>query len=441
MIAGPTVRRVLAMPASTSRSRVFLACLAGTSLEWFDFFLYSSVILYLPETFLPEDEQASVWTFLIFIAGFVARPLGAIIFARLGDAKGGQRVLMVTLLLMILGIVLPFFIEPYERMGPVAPALLVLERFVQGLSLGGEWGAAVVLAFDHTGTRTRRATATSWVQLGVPVGLLLTFGTWTLAKRVSGSNKNFEEWGWQLPFLMSAALMVVGLWLSNDAKKQKMFDDRETSPARLWEVFRTHRPALAAAFCVRIGVDVAFYIFAIYPIAKSAQSPHDHGMLVGERAVFIGALAALAVIPLSAVLSDLLDRHKVYYIGVVATAIWVTFFFFPLVDSPSPPNVYLAIGVGMTLHAVMYGPQAAFIAERFHSKVRYSGTSLGYHLPGLLGGALALEIAKRLDDGRFAATGLPVYLLAMLAVTVYGLVNAPDPVAESPGPDDPAQSA
>lgn len=401
-------------PAPRSH-KVFVACLIGTALEWWDFFLYSMLILH-PELLFPDDptaqgELAKVMVVITFMIGFVARPLGALIFAYFGERKGRRNVLMATLLLMGLSTVSTVLIPYISSIGSAALVLLVLERFAQGLSLGGEWGGAVELALQHT-IGPRRGITTSFVQLGVPVGLLCAYGTWKLAEIVSGPG--FESWGWQLPFLLSFALVVAGLWIRYDVAEPPSARQPPLRSANLVrDLLSTHVWALTAAFCARIGVDVAFYLFALSVLHKST----------GLDAVLIGSVAPLFVIPLSAALSDRWGRwgrYRVYLVGVVATGTWA-FIFFRLLGTGSPGHVYLAVGVGLALHAVMYGPQAAFIADMFHPRVRYIGLSMGYQLPGMLGGAVAPFVANWIDED---ATASSLYLLTMLAVTVIGLAIA-----------------
>jgi Na+/melibiose symporter-like transporter len=281
---------------------------------------------------------------------------------------------------------------------------------------------------------------TSLVQVGVPAGLLLAYGTWELTKLVIGPG--FYTWGWRLAFALPFLFLVlVGRWLwgplrrmsgqdhqarekGNHHARKKAVSDLVRSAASQLKVFRTHPKALAAAFCARLGVDVAFYVFAFYQIsyvATHTDLKRDDGLY----AVMIGSFAPLIMIPLAGALSDCLGRwgrHKVYFVGAFLTMIWAPIFLW-LLDSGSRTHLFLAVGVGLALHAVMYGPQAAFIAEMFSAEVRYIGASFGYHLPGIFGGALAsLFLADKLMSWH-GSSAVSVYMIAMLGVTMIGVVK------------------
>jgi MFS family permease len=414
--------------AASRARRVVRACLAGTALEWYDFFLYNTAAaLVFGALFFPQADPAvgTLLAFATYGVGFVARPVGALIFGHFGDRVGRRNVLAATLLIMGMATFLIGLLPAYAAMGTLAPALLVSLRFVQGLSLGGQWGGAVLMTMEH-GAPARRGLTTAWVQVGVPAGTLLASGMLGLAHWALPED-DFLTWGWRLPFLLSGVLALMGLWIRRNLPESPEFEalrrEGRISTRPLAEVLRRRRRALASAFCARIGVDVAFYTFTLYLLTYLAEQAAAPGAW-GINAVLLGSAVQLVLIPVFGAASDRLGRRQVCLAGAVVAAVW-GFVFFPLLDSGSFAAVALAVGVGLAAHAAMYGPQAAFIAELFPARTRYSGTSLGYQLAGVPGGALAPVIAIVLFDAFASGTAIALYVLAALGVTALGLAIAP----------------
>ncbi|MEU8360335.1 MFS transporter [Nonomuraea sp. NPDC048882] len=418
------------MSGSTQQTRrVILASLIGTSLEWYDFFLYTTAAtLVFPKLFFPSLDpfNAVLVSLTTNAVAFVARPLGGIVFGHFGDRVGRKTVLVVTLLVMGVSTFLIGVLPGYASVGVLAPVLLALLRFVQGLGLGGEWGGAVIMSLEH-GDGRRRGFNASWPQVGVPAGYVLATGLLALMSFVM-SDAAFLSWGWRVPFLLSGALVFVGLWVRLKVTESPLFEAVEQQGVKarmpLVEVLRTHPRALLSAFTARIGVDVAFYTFTAYIIVYITtvlELPRSYAL----NAVLIGSALQLALIPLAGALSDRYGRRPVYFAGVLGAAVWV-FVFFPLLDTKSFPLIALAAVVALVTHAAMYGPQAAFIAELFSTRLRYSGASMGYQVAGIVGGALAPVIALQLFASYQSTIAVSIYVVIALAVTTVGLAIAPE---------------
>src|SRR3954451_1403507 len=381
-----------AMATQRSPRKVIVASLIGTSLEWYDFFLYSTAAaVVFNKLFFPEASPATgtLLAFTTAAVGFVARPLGGIVFGHLGDRRGRKQVLVITLLTMGIATVLIGALPTYASIGIAAPVLLALLRFVRGLGLGGEWGGAVLMTLEH-GSPERRGLNTSWPQVGVPMGNLLAAGALGLLGAVL-SEDAFLSWGWRIPFFLSGALVLAGLWIRLTVAESPLFAEVEQSGAKaklpLVEVLKRHPRQLLIAMAARIGTDVAFYTFTVYSVVYLTGVAGEERS-VGLAAVLVGSACQLGLIPCFGALSDRFGRRPVYAVGAVAAAAW-SFAFFPLLSSGSTPVIVLAVVVALLTHAAMYGPQAAFIAELFATELRYSGASMGYQLAGVLGGGIA----------------------------------------------------
>ena len=414
---------------TSSPRRVIVASLIGTSLEWYDFFLYgSAAALVFGKLFFPQFESltGTLLAFTTYAVGFVARPLGGIVFGHFGDRVGRRNVLVVTLVLMGAATVAIGLVPTYASIGVTAPILLVVLRFLQGLGLGGEWGGAVIMSVEHGGEH-RRGLNASWPQVGVPAGNLLAAGVlWILNGTLSEAA--FLSWGWRVAFLLSGVLVIVGLWIRLTITESPLFAEVEQSGAKarmpLVEVLRRHPRGLLVAMAARIGTDVAFYTFSLYVltyITGTLGLPRS----VGLAAVLIGSAFQLALIPFFGALSDRIGRRPVYAAGAAGAAVWA-FAFFPLLDTENRAAIVLATVVALATHAAMYGPQASFIVEMFSTRLRYSGASMGYQIAGILGGAVAPLISIKLVQVTGSAFAVSVYVLVALLITLVALWFAPE---------------
>jgi len=419
------------MKESTSASprKVIVASLIGTSLEWYDFFLYGTAsALVFNKLFFPNFDPlvGTLLAFATYAVGFIARPLGGLVFGHFGDRVGRKQVLIVTLLIMGIATFLIDALPTYQAIGVAAPILLVVLRFVQGLGLGGEWGGAVLMSLEH-GAPDRRGLNASWPQVGVPVGNLLAAGVLGLLNLLLTEDA-FLSWGWRIAFFLSGALVLVGLWIRMTITESPLFEEVESAGEKarmpLIEVIKRHPRGLLVAMGARLGTDVAFYTFTLY-ILTFLTANLGLPRSVGLNAVLIGSAVQIALIPLFGGLSDRYGRRPVYALGAVSAAVWA-FVFFPLLSTRSPVVIVLATVVALITHAAMYGPQAAFIAELFSTELRYSGASMGYQIAGVLGGGIAPLVSIALAGATGTAFAVSFYVLAMVALTLIALWAAPE---------------
>jgi metabolite-proton symporter len=409
--------------------RVVTASLVGTSLEWYDFFLYgSAAALVFNKLFFPTFDPltGTLLAFTTYAVGFVARPIGGIVFGHYGDKLGRKNVLVVTLLLMGIATVLIGLLPTYAQIGAGAPILLVTLRFIQGLGLGGEWGGAVLMSLEH-GKPEQRGLAASWPQVGVPMGNLLATAVLGLMS-LTLSEDAFLSWGWRLPFLLSGLLVLVGLWIRFTITESPLFAEVAESKKRarmpIVDVVRIYPRELLVAIGARIGTDIAFYTFVLFILAYITTTlglPRTTGLI----AVMVGSACQLVLIPLFGALSDRVGRKPVYLAGAAGAGVWV-FVFFAMLDTKSTALIILTTVVALVFHAMMYGPQAAFMTEMFSTRLRYSGASLTYQVSGILGGGLAPLISLKLLDVYDTPMAVAVYVAAALGLTVVSLLLAPE---------------
>jgi MHS family shikimate/dehydroshikimate transporter-like MFS transporter len=399
---------------------VVAASFIGTTIEWYDFFLYgTAAALVFDKLFFPEAEPlvGTLLAFSTYAVGFAARPLGGIVFGHFGDRIGRKSMLVASLLIMGIATILIGCLPTYSAIGVFAPILLVVLRFAQGIGVGGEWGGAVLMSTEHA-PKGRRGFFGSWPQMGVPAGLLISTLVFMLVQSAT-TEAAFESWGWRVPFLASAILVVVGLVIRLKLMESPAFErvkETETQAEKpIVDVVRKYPRDVITAMGMRVAENGAFYVLTVFTLAygEDELGLEKNTMLTG---VIIAAAIGLITVPLWGWLSDRVGRKPLYLAGAVITTLWA-FPLFGLMDTKSPVLIWLAIAVGVNLgHDLMYGPQAAYFSELFGTRVRYSGASLGYQLASVFAGGFAPLIATAL----LAAGGAS---LVALYVTGLGLIT------------------
>ncbi|MDA8682819.1 MHS family MFS transporter [Porticoccaceae bacterium] len=414
--------------------KVAYTALAGTSIEWYDFFLYgAAAALIFPSTFFGQmpESTALLLSLLTFAAGFIARPIGGIIFGHFGDKVGRKKTLVMALMLMGVASTLIGLLPTYAMIGVAAPILLTLLRFAQGLAIGGQWGGAMLLVTESAPAH-QRGYYGAYAQAGAPIGVILA----NLALIVTSalvSEEFFNTWGWRIPFLASAILIAISMYIQlhledTDAFKeleakraQQTGDDRPVTPkSPIIEAMRKYPKRITLAAGAFLSVQVTFYILIAFLLAygvSSADMPRDDML----TAVLIGSAI---MVPTQFMFSSYSDRHGrkgIFMLGAVLSGLWA-FAVFPLVDTGNFWLVVLAITGGLVFLAMMYGPQAAFFTELFSTEVRYSGATLGYQFGAILGGAFAPTIAVKLWTD-FDIFWVSVYMAIAALLTLLSVMS------------------
>lgn len=412
--------------------KVALTSLAGTSIEWYDFFLYgTAAAIIFPKAFFPSDMPAMVAliaSFSTFAVGFLARPLGGIIFGHFGDRVGRKQTLVLALLIMGTSTTLIGLLPTYATIGYIAPLILVLLRFVQGLAIGGQWGGAMLLVTESA-PADKRGWYGAYAQAGAPIGVILANLAF-LGVSGSMSEDAFLDWGWRLPFLASIVLIGVSLYVQLNLEDTEAFKKLankqsegsiEDTPIRrspIVEVIVNYPKRIFLAAGAFLSIQVTFYILIAFIMAYGVNSPSV--MLSRDTMLTAVLVAAMIMVPAqfwAAGLSDRVGRKRVYLWGAALSGIWA-FALFPLVDTGNIYVVTGAIAVGLIFTGMQYGPQAAFFTELFSTEVRYSGASLGYQIGAILGGALAPTIAVMLWN-TYGVAYVSVYMAIAALATLF----------------------
>ena len=427
--------------SSANIIKVVAASMAGTAVEWYDFFLYGvAAAVVFPAVFFPSSDPA-VGTLLAlgtFAIGFVARPLGGLVFGHYGDKLGRKKLLVISLVAMGIATFAIGLLPGYATIGIAAPVLLVVLRLVQGFAIGGEWGGAVLIVSEH-GDPARRGYWASWPQAGVPIGQLLANALLFLLAAIQ-SEQDFQSWGWRIPFLLSAVLVLIGLYIRLSIEESPVFREAQARAAErvaagereivpIVDVFRRYPREVFTAMGARFAENVCYYIFTIVITTYMTKRLGVSSSFV-LGAVLIGTAVHLVVIPVWGALSDRFGRKPIYLLGAAGVGIWA-FVFIALIDTRNFALTAIAVIGGLIFHAAMYGPQAAFLSELFGTKVRYSGTSVGYQLASVVAGGLAPIIAVALYTSFDSGYAVSVYvalssLLTIVAVASYGETRSRD---------------
>ncbi|MFF7972510.1 MFS transporter [Streptomyces sp. NPDC007905] len=417
-----------APPAPSSLPRIVAASLIGTTIEWYDFFLYgSAAALVFNKVFFPDSDPlvGTLLSFLTYAVGFAARPLGALVFGHYGDRLGRKRLLVLSLVMMGGATFAIGLLPTHAAVGSLAPVLLTALRLVQGFALGGEWGGAVLLVSEH-GDARRRGFWASWPQTGAPAGQLLATGVLSLLTAVL-SDDAFGSWGWRVPFLLSGVLVIVGLWIRLSVDESPVFKEAlERSETRrgdgdaeklpLVSVLRHHWRDVLVAMGARMAENISYYVITAFILVYATTSA-GVSKQTALNAVLIGSAVHFAVIPAWGALSDRVGRRPVYLLGAAGIGLWM-FPFFSLVDTGTFGCLVLAVTVGLVVHGAMYAPQAAFFAEMFATRMRYSGASIGAQFASVAAGAPAPLIATALLSAYDSSTPIALYVIAAAVLTL-----------------------
>jgi len=401
--------------------RAVIASTIGTAIEWYDCFLYSTVTgLVFAKLFFPNSDPwvGTLEAFAIYAVGFVARPIGAAIFGHYGDRIGRKSTLIATLLVMGLATFAVALVPTYASIGIWGAVLLTILRFIQGVGVGGEWGGSVLMSMEWARTNHSRGFIASWPQFGVPCGLFLANLAVLAFSQMSG--EQFLAWGWRVPFLLSIVLVGVGLYIRLGIFETPVFArllaERRVERTPILEVIRQHPKEIVLSAFARMAEQAPFYIFTAFIFSYGTGKLH-----VSRDFLLVAVLTASVVsffsIPFFGHLSDRIGRKNMYMLGAAVTGVF-GFVYFGMVNTGMATVIFLAIVLSLVPHDMMYGPQAALIAESFTGRLRYSGSSLGYQLASIIAGGPAPLIATWLMGIYGSSTAIALYILACAIISL-----------------------
>ncbi|MDK8346055.1 MFS transporter [Brevibacterium sp. UMB1308A] len=413
---------------TSTLSRVVAASMAGTVVEWYEFFLYASAatLVFNKILFPPANDPLTpiLLAFATYAVGFIARPIGGIVFGHFGDKHGRKKLLQLSIILVGVSTFLMGCLPTYAAIGAIAPILLVLLRFVQGFAVGGEWGGAVLLVAEHSPKESRGFWA-SWPQSGVPLGNLLATAVLFVLTAVL-PEEQFISWGWRIGFWLSAVIVLIGWYIRTRVSDAPIFQEaqkeihHEDKSHGFFEVFKRYPRGVFCAMGLRLVENIHYYLVVTFSITYLStqvgiKSHEILGLLLGAHAIHA------VCVPFVGKLADLFGRKPPYFIGIVLTATW-GFFAFPLYDTAQPLNIFIALVIGLLFHALMYAGQPAIMAEMFPTRMRNSGVSTGYQVTSIVAGSFAPIIATFLLREFESSVPIAVYLLIACAISMVALV-------------------
>jgi MFS family permease len=429
-----TVTSVLSGPLPeaehrTQLRRAVIASTVGTTIEWYDFLLYSTVTgLVFGKLFFPHSDPlvGVLEAFAIYTVGFIARPIGAAIFGHYGDRIGRKATLIATLLITGLATTAVGFVPTYETVGIWGAVILTIIRFIQGIGVGGEWGGSVLLAMEWARTNKHRGFIASWPQLGGPAGLLLANVAVLFFSAISGDQ--FLVWGWRIPFLLSIVMVGIGLYIRLGILETPAFrrivDEQRVERVPVIEVLKRQPKEVILSALARTGEQAPAYIYLAFIFAYGTQILHQPRDFLLSALITAGVIS-LFTIPIAGALSDRFGRKRIYLIGSALTGIF-GFVYFAMLNTMVPGWIFLAIVLSFVPHDLMYGPQGALIAECFTPRLRYSGASIGYQLASITAGGPAPLIATALLAAFGSGYVIAAYIAICAIVSIVATLFMPD---------------
>lgn len=403
--------------------KVALASIIGTSIEWYDFFLYGTMAaLVFPQLFFPESSSfmGVLQAFITLFIGFLARPIGAIIFSSYGDKIGRKAALVTSLLLMGISSTLMGLLPTFDMIGILAPILLVILRFIQGIGVGGEWGGSVTLSVEWSSEKSRGLMG-SMTQLGVPIGMLFSTSVVSLCIFLTGDS--FAVWGWRIPFLLSFVLIIIGLairlGIEESPEFTKMKEENRTAKNPVIESIKGHPKEIVFAALTRLADNVPFYIYTTFLIYYATQHLQMDRQFI-TNAVLLVSVTFLFVVPLSAYLSDRYGRRNITLAGMILTLVF-SYPYFAMVNTGETSLIITAIIISSIGPAIVYGPQAALIAEIFPVHLRFSGASIAYQFASIIAGGLAPMISLALLDRFGSTSSISLYVVICCTISIIAL--------------------
>jgi MFS family permease len=420
------------LPAEEHRAQLRKAVIAstvGTTIEWYDFLLYSVVTgIVFGKLFFPHSDPLTgvLEAFAIYTVGFIARPIGAAIFGHYGDRIGRKAALIATLLITGLATFAVGFVPTYDSVGIWGAVILTIIRFIQGVGVGGEWGGSVLLSMEWARSNNHRGFITSWPQFGGPAGLFLANMAVLVGSAISGDQ--FLVWGWRIPFMLSIVMVGIGLYirlgiLETPTFRRIVAEERvERAPAI--EVFRRQPRQVILAALARTAEQGPAYIYLAFVFAYGTQVLHTSRDFL-LTALITAGLVSFVTIPLAGALSDRFGRKRIYLVGTVLTGLF-GFVYFAMLNTMVPAWIFLGIVLSFVPHDLMYGPQAALIAECFTPRLRYSGASIGYQLASVTAGGPAPLIATALLAATGSGYAIAGYILLTAIVSFVATLMLPD---------------